>query len=110
MTDTHYPDHWPTATIDTYDSVMAESPELSGAAYQSLVEACELLAVAYSLDAVAKAANYVSKGSMGQDVLHPAVAEARLSRTEAARILARLIGPTSKGQALARARHGGVLR
>lgn len=106
----HYPNHWPEPVRDVYDSVLAESPDLSGAAFHSLTEACELLVAAYRLDAIAADANYVAVGSTGQQILHPAVAEARLSRTEAARILSRLIAPTTRGQALARARHGGVTR
>lgn len=110
MTTHAHPEHWPPQVVDTYDSVLAESPNLAGAAFSTLVEACELLASAYALDKVAAAAGYISTGSTGQTTAHPCLVEARLARTEAARILARLIAPATKGQALARSRHGGVIR
>lgn len=109
MTSTEqHPAHWQPPVVDTFEDALAELPDLSGPAFSSLVEACELLSRAYALDEVAARANYVTRGSMGQEVLHPAVAEARLTRTEAARILGRLIPPRSRGQKVARARHGGT--
>ncbi|WP_040165048.1 hypothetical protein [Microbacterium gorillae] len=110
MTSPAYPLHWPDAVTDTYDAVLAESPTLSGASHSSLVEACELLTAAYALQAVAAGAGYVATGSTGQAVVHPATVESRLSREAAARILARLIAPTTVGQKLARQRHGGATR
>lgn len=101
------PPHWPDPVRDVFEDVEAELVS-SGAAHASLVEACELLAKAYALDAVASRANFVTKGSMGQEVLHPAVTEARLARTAATAILGRLIPAKNRGQAIARARHGGV--
>lgn len=83
MSSLAHPDHWPDPVVDTYDSVLAESPELAGAAFSTLVEACELLAPAYALDKVAAAANYISTGSTGQTTAHPCLVEARLARTEA---------------------------
>lgn len=108
MSDSPHPAHWPEPVVDTFDDAVAELPNLSGPAFSSLVEGCELLARAYKLDEVAERAEYVTRGSMGQEVLHPAVAEARLSRVEAARILGRLIPPRNRGQKTARARHGGT--
>ena len=110
MTASAYPEHWHPSAIDTYETVLAEQPELSGAAFSSLIEATELLTTAYRLAEVAAAAGYVSTGSMGQAVVHPATVESRLARADAARILARLIAPTSRGQRLARQRHGGAAR
>lgn len=110
MSSLEHPDHWPDPVVDTFDSVLAESPGLAGAAFSTLVEACELLASAYALDKVATAANYISTGSTGQTTAHPCLVEARLARTEASRILGRLIAPANRGQALARARHGGLTR
>lgn len=101
------PTHWPAAVRDVFEDTEPELAD-SGAAHASLVEACELLTTAYALDAVAVRAEHVTRGSMGQEVLHPAVAESRLARTAAAAILARLIPAKNKGQAVARARHGGA--
>ncbi len=105
-----HPAHWPTPVVDTFDSVLAETPDLSGAAFASLVEACELLTQSYALADVAASAGYVATGSTGQTVVHPATVESRLAREAAARILARLIAPTTRGQVLARARFGGAQR
>lgn len=106
-TDEDLPAHWPGPVRDVFEDVEAELTD-SGAAHASLVEACELLARAYALDAVAARADYVTRGSMGQEVLHPSVAEARLARTAATVILGRLIPAKNRGQAIARARHGGI--
>lgn len=106
-TDNDLPAHWPESVRDVFEDVEGELAD-SGAAHASLVEACELLARAYVLDGVASKAGYVTKGSMGQEVLHPSVAEARLARTAATGILGRLIPAKNKGQAVACARHGGV--
>ncbi|MBT9608147.1 MAG: hypothetical protein IV096_16380 [Microbacterium sp.] len=101
------PAHWSEAARDTFEDTEPELAD-SGAAHASLVEACELLTRAYELDAVAVRADYVTKASTGQEVLHPAVAESRLAHTAAATILARLIAAKNKGQAVVRARHGGA--
>jgi hypothetical protein len=108
MTDSQHPPHWPDVVRDVFDDALAVSPDLAGPAFSSLVESCELLATAYALDKVAAGAGYVSTGSTGQTIVHPATVEARLTRTEAAKILARLIPAKNRGQRIARARHGGM--
>lgn len=108
----HLPEEWSEAARDAFREVLQARPELAGAEVAALECACELITTAGALDAVAKAADYVATGSQDQEVLHPAVAEARLSRTAAASILARLVavatGPTmtnsQRGTMAARAR------
>lgn len=90
-----YPDHWTAAARDAVEEVLDVRPELSGADLASLREAAELITAADALGQVARAAGYVATGSTGQPVTHPAQVEARLSRTAAASILARLVGPAA---------------
>lgn len=109
------PDHWTDAARDLFAEVLDERPDLSGADLGSLEQACELSTAAEALSAVARAASYVSTGSTGQPVVHPAAIEARLARTAAATILARLapsqaIRFTERARRAARARHGSANR
>lgn len=101
-----YPAHWTSAALDAFDEVFTERPDLAGAAFSSLVQACELITTADSLDAVARAAGLVATGSTGQTVVHPGTVEARLARTAASAILGR-IAPGSSGAmgSAARGRH-----
>lgn len=84
------PEDWTEAARDLFAEVLSERPDLSGADLGSLEHACSLTSAAERLEAVAQAAGMVSTGSTGQTVVHPAVIEARLARTSAATILARL--------------------
>lgn len=85
------PDTWTQAARDLFAEVLSVRPDLSGADLGSLEHACSLTSAAERLDEVALAAGMISTGSTGQTVVHPAVAEARLARTAAAQILARLV-------------------
>lgn len=105
------PARWPARARDLFTEVLEESPDLAGAALGSLFQACDLVATAEALDAVAEAAGYVSTGSTGQIVAHPATIESRLARTAAAVILKGLrpdaAGRRSQhGRNAAHARHG----
>lgn len=91
-----YPDHWTAAGRDAFDEVFSERPDLAGAAFASLVQACELITTADALDAVARTAGLVATGSTGQTVVHPGTVEARLARTAASAILGR-IAPGGSG-------------
>ena len=60
--------------------------------WAAVLQAAELISTADRLDAVARAADYVAQGSQGQEVLHPAVQEARQARTAAAKTITALRG------------------
>ncbi|MGN6446299.1 P27 family phage terminase small subunit [Amnibacterium sp.] len=105
------PDHWTDSARDLFAEVLTENPNLSGADLAALEQVCELASSAEALAAVARAAGYVSTGSTGQTVVHPAQIEARLARTAAATILARLAPSraarfTERARRAARTRHG----
>lgn len=109
------PDDWTDAARDLFAEVLSQRPDLSGVDLGAAQHACALTSAADRLDAVALAAGMISTGSTGQTVVHPAVVEARLARTAAATILARLTPPSSghrqtaseRGRAAARARWQG---
>lgn len=90
------PEDWTSSASGTFEAILEERPDLSATEEAALWEACCLISAADRLDEVARAAGYVSTGSTGQVVAHPAVVEARLARTAAATILARLV-PTKAG-------------
>jgi hypothetical protein len=105
------PASWSDAARDLFAEVLTQRPDLSGADLGALEHACALTSASERLDEVALAAGLMATGSQGQPVLHPAVTEARLARTAAAAILARLVpartaagGTTSTERARAAAR------
>ncbi|GAA4053472.1 hypothetical protein [Agromyces indicus] len=85
------PEGWTESARDLFHEVLDERPELAGAELGALEQACALASAAERLDEVALAAGMIAKGSTGQTIVHPAVVEARLARTAAAAILARLV-------------------
>jgi hypothetical protein len=87
------PTGWTTAARDLFFEVLEQRPDLAGAEVASLEQAAALTSSADRLETVALAAGMVSTGSTGQAVVHPAVVEARMARTAAAAILARLVLP-----------------
>lgn len=104
------PDDWSRAARELFAGVIAERPELGGADLGALEHAASLTSAAEHLDAVARKAGMTALGSTGQTVVHPAVVEARLARTSAATILARLAPSTSeryaaRGRSAAKTRH-----
>ena len=100
------PAHWSPAARDAVDEVLDVRADLSGADLAALSQAAELITAADGLDEVAREAGYVSTGSTGQVIAHPAAVEARLSRTAAATILARLAVPGSASGALTSSQRG----
>lgn len=84
------PEHWGDEARDAFAEVVAHCPDIEGPDLNSALQACEMVDTATRLDRVARAANYMTRGSAGQDVLHPAATEARLNRTAASAIFARL--------------------
>ena len=109
-----FPPHWSPTAREAVENVLNARPDLSGADAAALDQVAELITSAEALEAVARAAGYVAKGSMGQAIAHPCGVEARLARTSAATILARLVDPAqrsaalaARGRAGARSLHGG---
>ena len=113
--DLDLPAEWTDSARETFEAVYRERPEMSAAEVAALWQACALESAADRLDEIARDANMTATGSTGQTIVHPAVAEARMARTQAAAILARLVPPakggamtnSQRGQAAARARWGG---
>ena len=97
------PSRWPPRARDLFLEVVDETPDLAGAALGSLFQAADLVATAEALEVVAAEAGYVSTGSAGQIVAHPATVEARLARTAAANIL-KTLRPDAPGRRSAHAR------
>lgn len=107
-----YPNSWTPGAVDAYEAVLAERPDIAGADHASLEHACALTAAADELDAIARAAGFMAAGSRAQARVHPATVEARLARSAAAAIFARLVPDrraraTDKARKAARARHEG---
>lgn len=108
-----FPDHWTPAARDAFEVVMDARPALGGAEFAALTEAANLITTADALDAVARAAAYMSTGAAGQPVLHPAVSAATTARTAAATVLARLTvsaGPATTTPAASRATRAATAR
>lgn len=105
------PADWSAGACDLVGEVLDERADLAGADLAALWQVGSLVTAADALDAVARAAGYVSTGSTGQTITHPAAVESRLARTAAAGILARLspsagASRTTHARRAARARHG----
>lgn len=90
LDDFEVPEHWTAEARDTFEQVMEERPDLGAEDFSSLLQAVELISTADRLDEVARKAGFVQIGSQGQERLHEAVSESRLSRTAAAAILRQL--------------------
>lgn len=85
------PAHWTPGARDTYQNVLDQRADLAGAEYAALEQAVELIASADALETAVREHGTMVKGSTGQLVVNPAAVEARLARTAAAQILARLV-------------------
>lgn len=85
-----WPESWTVGAVDAVETVLEVAPDLSGPAWASLEQVGALISSADRLDALAIAAGLTATGSTGQEILHPAIPEARQARTAAAQILARL--------------------
>ncbi len=104
------PPAWSQGARDTFEAVTDERPDLSAAELAALYHACALESAADALDAVAADAGYVTTGSVGQVVVHPATVESRLARTAAAAILAKLRPPAAHGSPIERAQRAARAR
>lgn len=91
------PEHWTDGAKDTFENVLDERPDLSGADFASLDQACALISSADLLEEAARDAGPLVKGSTGQLTVNPGLTEARLARTAAASILGRLGVPSKSG-------------
>ena len=105
------PPNWTATARDLFLGVIDARPDLAGAELASLEQAAALASAAELLEGVALAAGMVTTGSKLQVIVHPAIVEARLGRTAAAQILARLVSaksgaktPSQRGAEAARAR------
>lgn len=77
------PESWSASVRATYTEITDEHPNLDPASLTGLYEACALLALAESYSDRVSADGPVVKGSQGQPVAHPLVAEVRAHRTAA---------------------------
>ena len=115
------PSQWSDNAKETHAAVFEEHPDLDVTGLAALHHACALESSADALDAQVATDGPMIPGSSGQLVLHPAISEARLTRTAAVAALRALgIAPgqssaSSAGAALVRQRwtgrsHKGALR
>lgn len=90
----NYPAHWSPSAVDAFENVLDQRRDLAGAEYAALEQSAELISSADLLEEATRA-EPLTKGSTGQVVVNPGIIEARLARTAAASILARLVPATS---------------
>ncbi|NJC66483.1 hypothetical protein HC028_18520 [Planosporangium flavigriseum] len=105
----HLPATWTQGARDTYQAVLDERPNMTAAEVAQLWHACALESAAERHDEVALAAGMVARGSTGQPIPHPSAVEARLARSAAAAILAKL-QPAAHGTPSERARRAARAR
>lgn len=105
--DLEIPDDLSPDAADFLADVLGAHDDLPAAAFQSVVQIARMISRADDLDALVAEQGLMVRGSQGQDVLHPAVAEARQARTHALAAL-RALGlaasfskPSAAGSALA---------
>ncbi len=98
MTDPRYeglPATWPIGVLETYARVEEETSSITAAQSAVLFEACSLLARAEGLDAAVAEHGHMTRGSQGQLITNPCIAEARAHRRDALAAIARAgIGTT----------------
>lgn len=99
------PEHWTEGAVNTYEAVLAERDDLKAADIAALWTVCTLITTAEVLEESAREALWIT-GSTGQQVLSPAVAEARQTRAVIATVLNRLVGPSAKAGALTNSQRG----
>lgn len=99
------PPDWTDSARETFEAIYTERPDMSAAEVAALWHAAALESTAEHLEAIARADGYTATGSMGQTIVHPAVAEARLCRSQSAAILARLV-PSARGGAMTNSQRG----
>lgn len=99
MTDDTYeedlvlPEHFTDEARDLVEGFLDDlddDAEVDALTWGALIQAGTLISTADRLDAVARAADYMIEGSQGQQVLHPALQEARQARSTAAATITRL--------------------
>lgn len=93
----NWPEHWTSEAVDAVETTLELLAELEGPAWSALLSAGELLTTAGRLEDKARAADWTAIGSAGQEILHPAVPEARQCRAAANAVLLRLIPPATEG-------------
>lgn len=88
-------DHWPDSVAAVFDEINKEST-LSAVEAARLYAACDMLAHAVALDAIVRESGPMATGSTGNDIVSPAIVEARQLRTAAAAIIGSL-GASGRG-------------
>ncbi len=104
MSDPRYdglPSAWPVGVLETYARIEEETPSISAAQTAVLFEACALLARAEGLDSAVDEHGHMTKGSQGQLITNPCIAEARAHRRDALAALARAGLGTSRSESSA---------
>lgn len=88
------PEHFTDEARDLVKGVLEDLGDEEPDAYlwSALMQAGELISSADSLDEITRAADYVTTGSQGQEILHPGVQAARTARVEAGKIILGLRG------------------
>lgn len=90
------PPSWSESVQSTYVEIEAENPDMDAASLAALYEACELFAVADQMQKQVDTDGLLVRGSQGQSVAHPLIAEVRQSRVQGLAAL-RALG-LAKGQ------------
>jgi hypothetical protein len=107
------PDSWSESVKATYSEIESDNPGLDAASLAALYEACELFAVADTMQRRVDTDGLLVTGSQGQLVAHPLIAEVRQSRSKGLDALTRLglarnqSNASRAGAALASKRHHG---
>jgi hypothetical protein len=107
------PESWSDSVKATYTEIESGNPELDAASLAALYEACELFAVADTMQRRVDDDGLLVPGSQGQLVAHPLIAEVRQSRSKGLDALTRLglgrnqSNASRAGAALASKRHHG---
>jgi hypothetical protein len=101
------PEAWGDLARSSFEEVATVRPDIEGSELVALETACAMLDTAERLEAVARAAGYLSVGAAGQPVMHPFVPEARLARSQAAGIMHRLTA-VATGPAMTNSQRGRV--
>lgn len=89
-------DHWPETVAAVFEEITTEA-ELSAVDAARLYTACDMLAHAALLDAVIVDGGPMATGSTGNDIVNPAITEARQLRTAAAAIIGSLGAKPGRG-------------
>lgn len=77
---TGLPSTWSLSAKATFAEISAENPHIGASEQATIYEACTLIASADAMDEKVQAEGLTIKGSRGQSVSHPLLAESRMCR------------------------------